>query len=165
MSQTTGDYNHSTQGAHIQPLNSTKMGNTPNIEYAKLWRTLRMDRNSWNRDVGRPLMKTSAYWDVVGSCITEPNRGRHAPEQSGDQSQRVSCTDVGPDWWRGRQHWRCHSKPRWRWWRSSLCNWRSHEASATQLATAQHSASMLDRETVCWRLKDQDTRLSLRNTA
>jgi hypoxanthine phosphoribosyltransferase len=38
-------------------------------------------------------------------------------------------------------------------------------ASATPLATVQYSASALDRETAFYRLTDQDTRLSPRNTA
>jgi hypothetical protein len=41
----------------------------------------------------------------------------------------------------------------------------SQVASATPFAMARYSASALDRETVCWRLEDQDTRLLSRNTA
>jgi hypothetical protein len=41
---------------------------------------------------------------------------------------------------------------------------RSQTDSATQLATARYSASALERETVDWRLEDQETRLSPRNT-
>ena len=39
------------------------------------------------------------------------------------------------------------------------------EASATPLATARYSASALERETVGWRLEDQEMRLPPRKTA
>jgi hypothetical protein len=48
---------------------------------------------------------------------------------------------------------------------SSRSSWCSQVASATPLATARYSASALDLETVFWRLEDQETRLSPRNTA
>jgi hypothetical protein len=48
---------------------------------------------------------------------------------------------------------------------SSSSNWRNQVASATPLATARYSASTLERETTVYRLADQDTRLSPRNTA
>jgi len=48
---------------------------------------------------------------------------------------------------------------------SSDNNWRNQEASATALATARYSASALERETVFWRLEDQEIKVSPRNTA
>ena len=48
---------------------------------------------------------------------------------------------------------------------SSYRSCRSQEASATPLATARYSASALDRETVGWRLDDQEMRLPPRKTA
>lgn len=42
---------------------------------------------------------------------------------------------------------------------------RSQEASAMAMATPRYSASALDRDTIFWRLEDQETRLYPRNTA
>jgi hypothetical protein len=48
---------------------------------------------------------------------------------------------------------------------SSWSSCRNQVASVTLLATAQYSASALERETTVCRLADQETKLSPRNTA
>ena len=48
--------------------------------------------------------------------------------------------------------------------RSSPKSWRIQQASAIAFATPVYFALALNRETVCWRLEDQDIRLSPRNT-
>ena len=70
MSQSTCDYNHSTQGSHMQPLNSTRMGNTPNIEYAKLSLTLprSLIRSTTNVKTGSKLLKYRR-WETLGEDV------------------------------------------------------------------------------------------------